>query len=101
MVQAQFNLDESLWTFVQQSWQYGFQTQDELIRVALGKLQQELYSLEMSADLYAEVYAEDADLQALTDSAIAGWTEWIVYSVGRLLMLIWNRREALKRGKFG
>ena len=75
MVQAQFNLDESLWTFVQQSWQYGFQNQDELIRVALGKLQQELYLLEMSADLYAEVYAEDADLQALTDSAIAVWTE--------------------------
>ena len=75
MVQAQFNLDESLWTFVQQSWQYGFQNQDELIRVALGKLQQELYSLEMSADLYAEVYAEDVDLQALTDSAIAVWTE--------------------------
>jgi hypothetical protein len=75
MVQAQFNLDESLWTFVQQSWQYGFQNQDELIRVALGKLQQELYSLEMSADLYAEVYAEDKDLQVLTDSAIAVWTE--------------------------
>jgi hypothetical protein len=68
-------LDESLWTFVQQSWQYGFQNQDELIRVALGKLQQELYSLEMSADLYAEVYAEDKDLQVLTDSAIAVWTE--------------------------
>ena len=75
MVQAQFNLDESLWAFVQQSWQYGFQNQDELIRAALGKLQQELYSLEMSADLYAEVYAEDKDLQALTDSAIAVWTE--------------------------
>jgi hypothetical protein len=55
----------------------------------------------MSADLYAEVYAEDADLQALTDSAIAVWTEWIVYNVGRLLMLIWNRREVLKRGRFG
>ncbi len=75
MVQAQFNLEESLWTFVQQSGQYGFQNQDELIRVALGKLRQELYSLEMSADLYAEVYAEDKDLQALTDSAIAGWPE--------------------------
>lgn len=75
MVQAQFNLDESLWAFVQRSRQYGFQNQDELIRVALGKLQQELHSLEMSADLYTEVYAEDGDLQALTDSAIAGWPE--------------------------
>ncbi|WP_293339829.1 hypothetical protein [Microcoleus sp. CAWBG58] len=73
MVQAQFSLDESLWAFVQRSQQYGFQDRDELIRVALGKLQQELDSLEMSADLYAEVYAEDGDLQALTDSAIAGW----------------------------
>ncbi|MEG4624086.1 hypothetical protein Q5691_07355 [Microcoleus sp. w1-18aA5] len=75
MVQAQFNLDESLWAFVQKSRQYGFQNQDELIRVALGKLQQELDSLEMSADLYTEVYAEDTDLQALTDSALAGWPE--------------------------
>jgi hypothetical protein len=75
MVQAQFNLDESLWAFVQKSRQYGFQNQDELIRVALGQLQQELDSLEMSADLYTEVYAEDADLQALTDSALAGWPE--------------------------
>jgi Arc/MetJ-type ribon-helix-helix transcriptional regulator len=75
MVQAQFSLDESLWAFVQRSAQYGFQNQDELIRVALGKLQQELQALEMSADLYAEVYAEDADLQALTSSAIVGWAE--------------------------
>jgi Arc/MetJ-type ribon-helix-helix transcriptional regulator len=75
MVQAQFSLDESLWAFVQQSAQYGFQNQDELIRVALGKLRQELQALEMSADLYAEIYAEDADLQALTGSAIGNWPE--------------------------
>lgn len=28
-----------------------------------------------SADLYAEVYREDADLRALTEAAIEGWPE--------------------------
>ncbi len=72
MVQAQFSLDESLWAFVQRSADYGFQNRDELIGLALGKLQQEFQALEASANLYAEEYAEDADLRALTDSAIAG-----------------------------
>jgi hypothetical protein len=75
MVQAQFSLDESLWAFVQQSAHYGFQNQDEMVRLALEKLQQELAQLELSADLYAEEYTVDADLQALTDSAIVGWAE--------------------------
>jgi hypothetical protein len=43
------------------------------VRLALEKLQQELTQLESSADLYAEEYAVDADLQALTDRAIVGW----------------------------
>jgi hypothetical protein len=75
MVQAQFSLDESLWAFVQRSADYGFQNRDELIGLALGKLQQEFQALEASAQLYAEEYAEDADLRALTDSAIVGWVE--------------------------
>ncbi len=75
MVQAQFSLDESSWAFVQRSAHYGFQNQDELVRLALEKLQQEMTQLESSADLYAEEYAVDADLQALTDSAIVGWAE--------------------------
>lgn len=31
--------------------------------------------LEQSADLYAALYAEDADLQELTNDALAGWPE--------------------------
>ncbi len=75
MVQAQFSLDESSWAFVQRSEHYGFQNQNELVRIALEKLQKELTQLELSADLYAENYAVDDDLQALTDSAIVGWVE--------------------------
>ncbi len=75
MVQAQFSLDESSWAFVQRSEHYGFQNQNELVRIALEKLQRELTQLELSADLYAEDYAVDEDLQALADSAIVGWEE--------------------------
>jgi hypothetical protein len=75
MVQAQFSLDESLWAFVQRSGDYGFENRDQLIGLALGKLQDEFQALEASANLYAEAYAEDADLRALTDSAIVGWVE--------------------------
>jgi Arc/MetJ-type ribon-helix-helix transcriptional regulator len=75
MVQAQFSLDESSWAFVQRSEHYGFQSRDELVRLALGKLQQELTQLESSAELYAEEYTADGDLRALTDSAIVGWVE--------------------------
>ncbi len=35
----------------------------------------ELEILPMSADIYAEVYREDDDLQALTEAAIEGWPE--------------------------
>ena len=70
MVQAQFSLDESSWAFVQRSEHYGFQNRDELVRRALDKLKQELTQLELSAVLYAEEYAVDEDLQALTDRAI-------------------------------
>jgi Arc/MetJ-type ribon-helix-helix transcriptional regulator len=72
MLQAQFSLDDSLWAFVQRSVDYGFQNRDELIGLALGKLQQKFQMLEASANLYTEEYA---DLRALTDSAIVGWVE--------------------------
>ncbi len=32
-------------------------------------------SLDVSAQLYAEVYAEDEDLRGLTDAALTGWPE--------------------------
>lgn len=35
----------------------------------------ELQSLKESADLYAEIYAEDAELQELTEAALVEWPE--------------------------
>ncbi|MEM9272708.1 MAG: hypothetical protein AAGA80_07055 [Cyanobacteria bacterium P01_F01_bin.143] len=50
---------------------------DELIRVALSKLRQELEnrSLEESAELYAEIYEQDQELQELTESALLDMPE--------------------------
>lgn len=47
------------------------------MREALNLLKKELEShkLRQSADLYAEIYSEDAELKALTDSAIKEWFE--------------------------
>jgi hypothetical protein len=33
----------------------------------------ESHKLRQSADLYAEIYSEDAELKALTDAAVQGW----------------------------
>ena len=46
-----------------------------MVRVALQKLQSELevQELEESAQLYAEIYEKDAELQELTESACADW----------------------------
>ena len=53
--------------------QYGFKKQEDLVNEALERLRRDLEqeSLEESADLYAEIYAEDEDLQELTESALA------------------------------
>ncbi len=77
MTQAQFNLEESEIQFLNRFQQYGFRDRDELIRAALNKLRQELEnkSLEESADLYAEIYEQDRELQELTESALLDLTE--------------------------
>jgi hypothetical protein len=48
-----------------------------MVRAALLQLQKEVErrSLELSAELYAEVYEEDTDLQELTETALAEWPE--------------------------
>ncbi len=62
----------------------GHQDRNELTRSALQRLRDdlELERLRKSADLYAEVYREDPDLQALTEAAIEGWPEQIMRLVG-------------------
>ncbi len=66
-------IDENQIDFLKKYSQYGFKTQDELVKEALSRLRDDLEqeSLEQSASLYAEIYADDEDLQELTESALA------------------------------
>jgi len=77
MQQAKFSLTPPLVDFLNHHQTYGYRDRIEMVRSALQRLRDELelQSLRESADLYAEVYAEDLELQALTEAAIEGWPE--------------------------
>ena len=67
------SIDEKQADFLEKFSQYGFQTQNDLVSEALERLRRDLekQSLEESASLYAEIYAQDEDLQELTEMALA------------------------------
>lgn len=69
------NLDESQIEFLERHKLYGFADRNELLTRALSLLKSELEANELkkSADLYAEIYQEDRELQELTESAIEEW----------------------------
>ena len=77
MQQAKFSLPSPLIHFVGEYEQYGFKNKSSVVRVALTRLKEEMErrALEQSANLYAEIYEEDAELQTLTESALTGWPE--------------------------
>ncbi|WP_309744876.1 hypothetical protein [Chamaesiphon sp. OTE_20_metabat_361] len=77
MAQAKFTLEQSHIDFLAQFKVRGFKDKSALVRLALDRLAQELEREELahSADLYAELYAEDRDLQQLTDAACVGWPQ--------------------------
>ncbi len=68
MTQAKFTLDRSHIDFLEQFKERGFKDKSSIVRLALDKLAQELdrQDLEQSADLYAELYQDDEELQELT-----------------------------------
>ena len=77
MQQTKFSVQESQADFLSNYKQYGFKDKSSMVREALNRLKEELEleSLKQSADLYAEIYAEDHELKELTESAISGWPE--------------------------
>jgi hypothetical protein len=77
MQQAKFSLTYSLIEFLNNYKFYGFKDKSSMVRAALLRLKEELelQSLKQSANLYAEVYEEDVELQDLTEAAVAGWPE--------------------------
>lgn len=60
--------DKNQADFLRNFSQYGFKNQEDLLSEALRRLRENLETemLEESANLYAEIYAEDDDLQELT-----------------------------------
>ena len=72
MPEVKITFDESQIKFLEAYKQYGFKDKSSLITEALKKFQEEIdrKELEESAELYAEIYAEDRKLQELTESAI-------------------------------
>jgi hypothetical protein len=77
MVQAKFTLEQSHIDFLEQFKHRGFKDKSAIVRLALDRLAQELerQELSQSADLYAELYTEDRELQQLTDAARVGWPQ--------------------------
>jgi len=77
MQQAKFSVEEFQADFLSNYKRYGFKDKSSMIREALNRLKEELelQSLKESADLYAEIYADDHEIKELTESAISGWPE--------------------------
>ncbi len=78
MAQAKFTLEQSHIDFLEQFKDRGFKDKSTIVRLALDRLVKELEREELvrSADLYAELYKEDLELQQLTDAARVGWPQW-------------------------
>jgi len=76
-LQTIFDLTPPLCEFVANYADYGFESESALVCAALTAFQAELMHAQLvdSAALYAELYANDADLQTLTEQAIAGWPD--------------------------
>jgi Arc/MetJ-type ribon-helix-helix transcriptional regulator len=77
MVPTKVTLERSQIEFLAQFKDLGFKDKSSVVRLALNRLQQDLerQELEQSANLYAEVYGEDSELQDLTAIATADWPE--------------------------
>jgi Arc/MetJ-type ribon-helix-helix transcriptional regulator len=75
MIPTKFSLEQSHVDFLEQFKSLGFKDKSSIVRLALDKLHQEIerQQLEQSAQLYAELYVEDRELQQLTDTAIVDW----------------------------
>ncbi|PKL76862.1 MAG: hypothetical protein CVV27_08090 [Candidatus Melainabacteria bacterium HGW-Melainabacteria-1] len=75
MIQAKFSLEEKQLDFLNACKHFGFKDKSEMVRVALENLQTDMQhkALEQSAKIYAEIYAEDQELQELTQQS---WENW-------------------------
>ena len=77
MLQAKFSLLTDHVEFLEQFQTLGYADKSSLVRAALDQFRKQLAQkrLMKSADLYAEVYGQDEELQKLTEQAIQQWPE--------------------------
>ncbi len=75
--QVKFSLAPALIEFLNHYKQYGYKDKSSMVQAALVELQEDinLQQLKESAELYAEIYEQDTELQELTHAAIDGWPE--------------------------
>ncbi|WP_204105033.1 MULTISPECIES: hypothetical protein [Spirulina sp. CCY15215] len=69
MKEQTFQLDDLTIQFLERCQEYGYQDPSEVVRIALTKFKLALSAdkLQESANLYAEVYESDRELQELTN----------------------------------
>lgn len=77
MRQSKFSLTESHVEFLEQHRAFGFADKSAVVRRALDQLRAWFAEerLRESAELYAEVYGQDGELQRLTENALEDWPE--------------------------
>ena len=76
MIEQKIMISDTEAQFIKNYAEHGFQNVSELISRALGLLKKEIEKqkqLLLSANLYAEIYDEDEELQEWTNSAIEDW----------------------------
>jgi hypothetical protein len=75
MKEQKFKLDESQIKFLELCQNYGFKDPSELVKIAIQRLELALETeqLKESAMLYAEVYAEEIELQELAELGLEEW----------------------------
>ena len=71
MPQIKIVLDEEELKFVEAHSKYGFKSKTALVNEAVSLFRKKLKNEEIarSAEIYAEIYAEDTELKELTDDA--------------------------------
>ncbi len=77
MPQVKLSIEMTQVGFLKDHVKYGFKDKSSMVRAALNRFIQELEreNLKESAELYAELYRSDAELQDMTHSAMSGWPE--------------------------
>lgn len=77
MIQTKFDIHENQMQFLNRYKNYGFKNKSALVRKAIEVLQKQIEQdrLLKSAELYAEIYQEDKEIQKLTHAAISEWPE--------------------------